>query len=346
MTSTFTPQLSIIIPTLNEAAALPNLLTALTLQQDIRSQIIVADGGSNDDTLTIAANHPDVELVRSNPGRGEQMNNGAAAAKADWLLFLHADSLIEDSALLINALTSATPELAGHFSLKFFDRPAQSLKYSVLEAKTSLTRENTSNGDQGLLIHRALFKQVGGFSTRWHFLEDQALNESLRKQGRLTCLSGHLYTSARRFESEGFKSRYLLMTLIMTAWHCGLHEFIDNARDGYKTQSDTSQLSLLPFAKLFTETHRKRPWNERLRLLVAYGSYARANSWQAFLWLGFLLGKTNSHRVLALHDRGLAPILGLPLIKQVVDVCLGILVCSIIFYIGPALLRLHQVIRR
>jgi rSAM/selenodomain-associated transferase 2 len=342
MTSTNTPQLSIIIPTLNEATALPNLINSLTQQRGIRSQIIVADGGSNDGTLAYIEQHNEIELVHSTAGRGMQMNAGAATAKANWLLFIHADSLIKDPELLASAMAHSRADCAGHFSLRFFDRPKRSLRYSVLEAKTQLTRENTSNGDQGLLIHRRLFTDCGQFSTRWHFLEDQILNESLRKQGKLSCLPGYLYTSARRFESEGFKSRYLLMTLLMTAWSCGLFEFIDNARDAYREQSNTRQLSLLPFAALFTKEHQKRPLKQRLSLISRYGGFTRRNAWQPLLWLGFLLFSQRQTRLLTFHDNLLAPTLRLPLVKQLTDITLGAAVTLLIFYLGPAIIKLRE----
>lgn len=342
MTSTNTPQLSIIIPTLNEATALPNLINSLTQQRGIRSQIIVADGGSTDGTLAYIEQQANIELVHSAAGRGAQMNAGAKQAQADWLLFLHADSLIKDPELLAAALEQSVPESAGHFSLRFFDRPKNSLRYSVLEAKSQLTRENTSNGDQGLLIHRHLFCESGEFCTRWHFLEDQILNEALRKQGKLSCLSGHLYTSARRFESEGFKSRYLLMTLLMTAWSCGLFEFIDNARDAYREQAKTQQLSLVPFAILFKKMHYKRPSQQRLSLVFAYGSYTRRNAWQLLFWMSFCLFGKPKAGLLNFHDRLLAPTLSLPLIKQLTDICLGTAVALIIFHLGPAIIKLRE----
>jgi rSAM/selenodomain-associated transferase 2 len=342
MTSTLTPQLSIIIPALNEADALPNIIASLTEQLDIRSQIIVADGGSTDGTLAFAEQHPQIELVHAPAGRGLQMNEGATQAKSEWLLFIHADSLIKDPKLLTHALRQSHPDIAGHFSLSFFDRTEEhALRYSVLEAKSKLTKENTTNGDQGLLIHRDLFVASGRFSTRWHFLEDQTVNERLRKQGKLTLLRGCLHTSARRFEKEGFNSRYLLMTLLMTAWSCGLYDFVDNARGAYREQSNAQQLSLIPFANLFRKTHQQKPLQERLRLISAYGSYARRNAWQPLLWLGFLLFNTRHTRLVTLHDKLLAPILRLPVIKQIIDIFLGAMVSLLIFYLGPALIRLR-----
>lgn len=341
MTSNNAPQLSIIIPTLNEVETLPILLNALTQQQNIRSEIIIADGGSTDGTTQISIANANLRVISCPLGRGKQMNAGAAVAQAPWLLFLHADSRIDNRLLLSTAVAHCSAEQAGHFALRFVDRPGHALRYTILEQKTTLTRENTNNGDQGLLIHRDLFRKTGGFSTRWHFLEDQILNEQLRKRGQLTRLPGQLYTSARRFESEGFGSRYSVMALLMTAWDCGLHEFIDNARDGYRQQQDTHKLSLGPFLKLFKEEHQKRPLMQRMRLIVAYGSYLRRNAWQPFLWLGCLLFSHRQSRLLWMHDRLLFPALKLPIVKQTVEPLLGILACLLFFHLAPLILQLR-----
>lgn len=346
MTRDTPPEISIIIPTLNEAKAVPALIDSLTAQRGIRSQIIIADGGSTDGTREYTEGQNQLYLVNSPPGRGAQMNAGAAAASADWLLFIHADSLISDPSALRQALDQITPDNAGHFSLRFYDRPSKSKTYAALEEKTKLTRENTSNGDQGLLIHRQLFEQFGQFSTRWHFLEDQILNERLRKQGKLMRLSGTIHTSARRFESEGFKPRYYLMTLLMTAWTCGLTDFIDRAPEAYKNQADATAISLLPFLKLFKQLHRARPWKQRLQLVFNYGSYSRRNSWQLFLWLGFWLFKTRQNRLIWLDDKLIAPTLNLPVVKHLTNAVLGLVATSVIFYIAPLILQLRQVNQR
>lgn len=342
MTSINAPQLSIIIPTLNEVEALPHLVNALTEQRNIRSQLIVADGGSTDGTTAWVEQQDGISLVHSVSGRGAQLNAGAETATAEWMLFLHADSLIKDPDLLSQALTASDPTTAGHFALRFFDRPVGLLKYLVLEEKTKLTRENTTNGDQGLLIHRDLFYAIGPYSTRWHFLEDQNINESLRKQGKLTLLPGEIYTSARRFQQEGFGVRYTVMTLLMTAWSCGLYSFIDDARDGYRQQSKTSKLSLLPFLLLFKQKHRQRPCMQRLSLLFSYGSYARRNVWQPLLWLDCRLFSGRKRPLVTIHDKLISPALRLPIVKQLVDIGLGTSICILIFYLAPLILQLRD----
>ena len=113
------PQLSIIIPTLNEAAHLPALLADLQQQQGLSLELIVGDGGSTDATARIADSFG-ARLVHSGRGRGRQMNAAARWARGEFLLFLHADSRLEEPLLLRTALTALQqaereqPGIAGH----------------------------------------------------------------------------------------------------------------------------------------------------------------------------------------------------------------------------------------
>jgi glycosyltransferase involved in cell wall biosynthesis len=151
------PKLSIIIPVLNEAANLPILIRQLQQQANCHMEIIVADGGSKDQSHTIVKNLG-VVFVTSKPGRGVQMNRGARVAKAPMLLFLHADSTLTDPALLNNAITTLSKtrqalghdRIGGHFSLKFIEQPAnRQWVFKFYEAKTALNRPQCTNGDQG-----------------------------------------------------------------------------------------------------------------------------------------------------------------------------------------------------
>lgn len=277
--------LSVIIPTLNEQQALGELLADLARQEEIRLQAIVSDGGSSDDTPRIAR-RGGAQLISAPPGRGRQMNAGRALARAEWLLFLHADSRLPTPMLLacaLRRLQAAPPASAGHFGLRF-DQDGPLFRH--LARKSRCGRPETINGDQGLMLRRDFFDRLGGFDERLPFLEDQAISARIFEQGRWLLLPGELLTSARRFSSEGRQARYLLMGLIMCARRAGIEEFFLQARGLYAQQADTRRLQLLPFYDLLLELAESRPdfWP-----LMA--DYARDNLWQLGLAADGLSGR-------------------------------------------------------
>lgn len=344
--------LSVIIPTLNEAATLPNLLNNLAQQTNLSLQIIIADGGSDDGTLALVP--PNTTITHSTTGRGQQMNTGAAQATHDYLLFLHADSTLPHPQLLSNAITAlqqaehASPNtlIAGHFPLHFVRQtPQHAVAYAYLELKTRLNRPGTVNGDQGLLISRQHFYQLGGFDTRLPFLEDQRIAAKIRSQGRWLTLPGMLHTAARRFETEGFHRRYLLMTLIMTCYTLGEDEFFTAAPAIYRAQHHTHHLLLTPFFRLLRQQHRRWGWRKSVRNWQKIGAYAWQNGWQA----AALLDTTINHysgsqtlRCLACYDRIIAPILTIPIIRHCLHGAAALVFSSWLFAIVAPLYRWRE----
>ncbi|MGH8457206.1 MAG: TIGR04283 family arsenosugar biosynthesis glycosyltransferase [Stenotrophobium sp.] len=283
------PQLTVIIPTLDEAAGLPRLLAQLRAQRGIALEIIAADGGSTDGTPQISA-AAGARAITSPRGRGRQMNAGAAAARAETLLFLHADSQLETPNLLADAFAAlhrAVAEtggsrIAGHWPLHFTAYPPQAAPfYRHLEGKTALNRPYTINGDQGLLISARWFRELGSYDERLPFLEDQRMAAKIFAQGRWLLLPGRLATSARRFEAEGRRERYTLMALIMGLHAAGADEFFAQAPAIYAAQRETGRLDLAPFLSAIRETLRQRG---RLATLCRAGRFVRENTWQLFYW--------------------------------------------------------------
>lgn len=311
------PLLSIIIPTLNEAEHLPPLLSELRKQQDVVLEIIVGDGGSVDTTRMVAEEHGAL-FVCAPRGRGAQMNAAAKQASGDYYLFLHADSRIDDSGLLNNALRAVMSEpgtgrVAGHFRLRFMRTVERNaLAYRFAEGKSALNRAGTTNGDQGMLLAKAFFEQLGGFDESLPFLEDQRLAEKIREQGRWITLPGHLNTSARRFEAEGFHRRYILMSMMMGFHNIGVEEFFVRAPGIYRVQQETGRLLMAPFFRLIRYMMAEWGVGGSLRTFCRLGRYLCRNSWQLFFFLDVLpeggSGK-NRHPLVRFHDRFVGPCL-------------------------------------
>ena len=307
------PELSVIVPALDEAEVLPGLLADLHGQQGVRLEVLVADGGSTDATAALAA-AAGARVVAAPRGRGAQMNAAARLARGPMLLFLHADSRLPDPHLLagaLRALETAGREgvpVAGHFPLCFLRRTdTHRLGYRYLEEKSTLNREQTINGDQGLLLAAPFFARLGGFDESLPFLEDQRIAARIRACGRWLTLPGRLHTSARRFESEGFHRRYLLMGLIMAMHSLGREEFFARSPQVYRVQRETGRLLLSPYFRLLRSLARHH-WGLRGTgaTLLRLGCYLRANLWQLFFFVDVLLRPlfgSGRYPLLGLHDR-------------------------------------------
>lgn len=288
------PELSVIIPTLNEGRALPRLLQELAEQQAIRLEIIVVDGGSSDATAagvkqfanqTAAA----VMWLRTGAGRGRQLNRGARAATADELLFLHADTSMTDPHLLAAALkalraareSTGDRRVAGHFGLRFLrSSQAHCTAYYFYECKTRLNRPECVNGDQGFMLSRAYFEELGQFDESLGYMEDARLARTVFRTGRWITLPGLLNTSARRFEAEGLKERQTLNALLLNFDVIGFVEFFDAARNAYRSQEKSGRLRLRPFLLEIHRLVRRRGAREAVRLWYKTGCYVAQNAWQ------------------------------------------------------------------
>lgn len=192
--------LSVVIPTLDEAARLPALLADLEALGDV--EVVVADGGSGDGTPE-RAREAGARVVRAPRGRGRQLRAGAEAAAGEWLLFLHADARLSPAAAAAVAsfLADAGPERAAYFR---FAVAARGWPWRLLEAGQRLRERMTGlvYGDQGLLVHRTLYRTAGGHPA-WPLMEDVAVVDRIRRAGGLERLDVPLPTSPRRYHREG-----------------------------------------------------------------------------------------------------------------------------------------------
>jgi rSAM/selenodomain-associated transferase 2 len=212
--------LSIVIPTLEAAESLPGTLVAAANSEIVR-EIIVADGGSRDDTAVIGE-QAGAAVITAPRGRGSQLAAGAAAARGPWVLFLHADCQLQpgwtDAIVAFVSRPYAT-SYAGYFALRFDDEAwaARCLERVVTWRSRLL---GLPYGDQGLLIARTLYEAVGGFAPV-PLMEDVDLARRLGRR-RLRPLDGAVTASARRYRRDGYLRRPLRNLLCLSLYFIGV----------------------------------------------------------------------------------------------------------------------------
>lgn len=191
-----------VIPTLNCEASLEPLLEQLRGHVD---RIVISDGGSADQTLSIAIRYG-AAIASGSAGRGQQLRRGAKWAQdCDWLLCLHADSsLSEDWLDKVQNHIGLHSGKAGYFDLRFDSRRLSARVLEIL-VRIRCALFGLPYGDQGLLISKRLYGDIGGYQNIPLF-EDVALARTLGK-GRLRRLGGPLLTSANKYERDGFYRR-------------------------------------------------------------------------------------------------------------------------------------------
>jgi rSAM/selenodomain-associated transferase 2 len=212
-----TGSLSIVIPVLDEARGIAAALAALGPLREQGVEVVVVDGGSGDDTRSLAGAHCD-RVVEAPRGRGAQMNAGARAARGEFLVFLHADTrLPADGARAIReALANAE---WGRFdvAIEGADR-LLALVATMMNVRSRLT--GIATGDQAIFARRAAFEAVGGFP-EIALMEDVALCKRLRRRSRPVCLRERVTTSARRWRRHGTLRTIFLMWRLRLAYALG-----------------------------------------------------------------------------------------------------------------------------
>jgi rSAM/selenodomain-associated transferase 2 len=211
--------LSVIVPVLDEAAGIVATLQALAPLRARGAEIIVADGGSADGTMALAQPRAD-RVIAAARGRATQMNAGAAVARGDVLLFLHADTRLPPDAdrLVLDGL-ARSGRAWGRFDVRIESlHPLLPLVATAMNIRSRLTGIMT--GDQAMFVTREAFNAVGGYPDI-ALMEDIALSRRLKRVSRPLCLHARVTTSGRRWERRGVLRTIVLMWRLRLAYFLG-----------------------------------------------------------------------------------------------------------------------------
>ena len=213
--------LAIVMPVLNEAAGIEAALRALAPLRARGARVVVADGGSADDTLAGARRFGGVEVIEAARGRAAQMNAGAQAASgARVLLFLHADTTLPpDADRLIEQALAGGRHVWGRFDVRIAGRPRM-LRVVAACMNVRSRWSGIATGDQALFMTRAAFDAIGGFPEQ-PLMEDIEMSKRLRTLSRPACLRERVITSGRRWESRGVWATIVLMWRLRWAYWRG-----------------------------------------------------------------------------------------------------------------------------
>jgi rSAM/selenodomain-associated transferase 2 len=214
------PEVAVIVPLRNERAEVPALARRLAAL-DAQAEVVVVDGESDDGgPEELARLVPGLTLVRAPRGRARQMNAGARRARARTLLFLHADTRLDEDAICTVERAVARGVGCGCFRVRI-DSPGALLGLAsrLINLRSSLLCSAT--GDQAIFVRRDLFDEVGGYP-EVPLCEDLALVARLRGRARWAALDRTVITSARRWERRGAWRTIALMWSIRAGWHLGV----------------------------------------------------------------------------------------------------------------------------
>ncbi len=212
------PLISVIIPALNEEEKIAPTLKSL--KDVLRTEVIVVDGGSADKTTEMARSYG-ANVLTSMSGRARQLNVGAARAKGEILLFLHADTrLPKNFDMEIRKALLPKETVGGAFEI-YVDAPLLLLRAFEKITNWRARRTQTAFGDQCIFVRRIIFHALGGFPDI-PIMEDYAFVKQLRLQGEFVILHKKVITSARRFLSQGLIKTALKNRVAIIAYHLGV----------------------------------------------------------------------------------------------------------------------------
>lgn len=202
-----TDNISIIIPVLDDASCLADTLAALEPLRARGHEIIIADGGSRDGSMTIARKGAD-RVVMSGPGRALQMNSGAEYARHEILLFLHAGSYLPtDADAFVQEALRPREAIWGRFDLRL---NGAGLAFRVLETAINWRSalSGIAIGDQAIFVSRPFFERVGAFDGP-PLGEDVALSRKLLRYARPCRITTPVQSASRKWERDGILNTML-----------------------------------------------------------------------------------------------------------------------------------------
>jgi rSAM/selenodomain-associated transferase 2 len=209
-------KLSVVIPAWNEASNLAATLEALPG----RAEVVVVDGGSVDGTVAIAR-RSGARVVSCEPGRARQMNRGARETRGDALLFLHADAVLGAGAPEAMEEALVDPAVVGGFFRLRIRSPRTAVRLAAYGSNARARALRLPYGDQGLLVRRSVYEEVGGFPDV-PFLEDVSLIRLLRRAGRLAPIHVTLSTGDRHWRELGVLGTALLDWTMVGLYFAGV----------------------------------------------------------------------------------------------------------------------------
>ena len=211
---------SVIIPTLNEAENILHLLNYLK-ELDINLELIVADGNSTDNTVSVARQL--CQVVSSSPGRGIQMNTGARAATGDVYWFIHADCRPHPDSLRAMKEILRDANIAGGGFEYSLDHPG--FRFRLVEFLSNRKNRllNWLFGDMGIFVRRDIFEAMGGYK-QIPLMEDMDFSKRLKNYGKIVILPQRMQTSARRWIEEGYTLNAIRSWTLQSAWSLGASE--------------------------------------------------------------------------------------------------------------------------
>ena len=214
------PLVSVIVPVLDESRSLPDLLDHLAGLNG-RFEVLVVDGGSSDQTVAIARAHPLVHRVLERPpGRAGQLNAGAAEARGEVLLFVHADSRLPTDAYgSLRAACSDPSIIGGNFELRF--EGDDWFAWALAAVYRSMRRLGYYYGDSSIFVRTAIYEELRGFRAL-PIMDDYDLARRLERRGQTACLPGPALTSARRWRRYGIPRTVASWLVIWALYEAGV----------------------------------------------------------------------------------------------------------------------------
>ena len=210
--------ISIIIPALNEEKSIKALLQQLQLYRQQGHEVIVVDGGSNDETVSISKPLAD-KVITSGAGRARQMNKGVAESANEVLWFLHADTSIPEN--VVETIQKSLDKCEwGRFNIEL---SGSKFLFRIIEKMINIRSclSGVATGDQGIFVKRKTLESIGGYS-EIPLMEDIALSNKLKTISQPVCIKETITTSSRRWEKNGIIITILLMWYLRFLYWIGV----------------------------------------------------------------------------------------------------------------------------